>query len=383
MRSLLLLVLLLAPLWSIGAEAPLIRVRIFKSLPKVMVSGTDLLREVHRTGDLKVHSGKRAVRFNCERFGKTDGRRRPTLLASVTSPTGFVTVNGERYRGSVFLTTSSEGAKGCDVVNETAMEYYIGGLLAKEMNASWPLNALKAQAIAARTYAFHKMQNRKKRGGSHYDLESSERHQVGGSLDDITRKTDRAARETGGYVLEGPGFRLTPAFYHAKCGGHTFIPKHVWEYPVAGYSSVRCGGCKGRGKPSHWKRRISKERWDSFFSWLWKKKLIEGRPSSLSQVMQVAPDRPSRYLLRVYMGEQVFSLKKSLLRRYFGRVQVPSNYFRAYWDTNKKQVILSGDGRGHGVGLCQIGALGLAEQGWEYERILGHYFPSHRLAKVY
>ena len=380
----LLLMIFCSQVW--GRE-PSIRVRISKSLSEVVVSGMDLSRTVHRSGELRTHEGEKAIRFDCGRLKKTAAKIRPDLLASVSSPTGFVTVNKERYRGSILLTISSEGGKGCDVINKTTMEYYIGGLLAKEMNASWPLEALKSQAIAARTYAFYMMRSRRvdreKGVPLHYDLESSERHQVGGSLDDITRRTDRAARATGGYVLEGPDFVLTPAFYHAKCGGQTFSPRHIWEYPVSGYSSVVCGGCKGRGGRSQWDHRIGRERWKGFVAWLWKKKLIRGERSLLSETVQLAPDKPSRYTLRLYMGERAFILKKSLLRRYFGRVKVPSNYFRARWDERSKEVVLSGDGLGHGVGLCQIGALGLADRGWSFRQILGHYFPSHRVTKIY
>ena len=371
---------------ALGRE-PSIRVRIFKSLEKVVVSGIDLTRNVHRSGDIRVHPGQKAILFNCSEAKKIGKRQQPILLASVSSPGGFVTVNRERYRGSLFLTTSSEGGGGCDVINKTVMEYYIGGLLAKEMNASWPLEALKSQAVAARTYALHMMRSRrverKKGFPVHYDIESSERHQVGGSWDDITRRTDRAARETAGYVLKGPDLRLTPAFYHAKCGGQTRTPEHVWGNPVAGYSSVICGGCEGRGGKSRWKKRIPRQRWNRFLHWLRRKNFLRGEKEILGRGMQMAPDKISRHSLRVYMGEEVFFIKKSLLRRYFGRVTVPSNHFRAWWDSKRRVVILSGDGLGHGVGLCQVGTLGWANRGKNFAQILSHYFPAHQLRKVY
>ena len=369
------------------AETPIIRVRILKSLSQVMVSGVDLSRRLHHNGSLKTHFGEKSIRFDCDRFVKTVRRKKPILLASVTSPTGFVTVNNMRYRGSLLLSTSSEGGGGCDVINKTTMEYYIGGLLAKEMNASWHLEALKSQAVAARTYAFYMMRSkaaqRQKGFKVFYDLESSERHQVGGSWDDITRRTDRASRETGGYVLEGPGARLSPIFYHAKCGGHTFLPEQVWKYNVAGYNRVVCGGCHNKGGSTRWKDRIGKKNWQGFLAWLWKKKIFRSKRPSLSETIRVADDSYSRHSLRVYVGEQVFSIKKSLLRRYFGRNEIPSNYFQAAWDEKRKHLVLSGDGHGHGVGLCQVGALGWANKGWKFEQILNHYFPSHRLVKIY
>ena len=186
--------------------------------------------------------------------------------------------------------------------------------------------------------------------------------------------------------MEGPGNRLTPAFYHAKCGGQTFAPRHIWEYPVPGYGRVACGGCNGRGGDSRWKHRIGRDRWERFLSWLHRKKIIGSKrilSSRSSGIVQMAPDKASRHTLRVYVGEDVFLVKKSLFRRYFGRARIPSNYFRARWDAGKKEVVLSGDGLGHGVGLCQIGALGLAGKKWTFKKILSHYFPSHRLTKIY
>ena len=387
MRTLLLLTILFVPWGTLRGEGPSVRVRIFKSLHEVVVSGLDLSRTLHESGDLKIHQGEKSLRFDCGQLKKTGKPMKPIFLASVVSPTGFITVNGKRYRGSILLSSSSEGGAGCDVINKTSMEFYIGGLLAKEMNASWPLEALKSQAVAARTYAFYMMRSRgaeRQKGFKvHYDLESSERHQVGGSLDDITPRTDRAARETQGYVLEGPGARLSPIFYHAKCGGHTLLPEHVWKYPVPGYSRVLCNGCHGRGGGTEWKIRIVRKRWERFLVWLWKKKHIVGGKSILSREVRVASDKRSRPALRVYMGEQAFSIKKSLLRKYFGRVQVASNYFQLVWNQESGEADLSGDGRGHGVGLCQIGALGHTDKGWSFEQILSHYFPAHRLTKIY
>ena len=364
---------------------PTVRVRILKSLPEVLVRGTDLSR-IQEDGKVKTHKGERTIRFDCNGVDVPAGGK-PVLLASVSSPTGFVTVNKKRYQGSVLLSTSSEKRKGCDVINKTTMEYYIGGLLAKEMNASWSLEALKSQAIAARTYAFYMMRSRRadrqKGFRLHYDLESSERHQVGGSLNDITLRTDRAARETGGYILEGPGSLLNPIFYHAKCGGHTFLPEQVWEYPVFGYTRVLCNGCTGRGGETRWEHRIDGKRWEKFMAWLSRKKVIGGGASLLSEEVRVATDDPTRHALRVYLGERVFSVKKSLFRQYFGRVKVPSHYFQLDWNKKSREAVLSGDGRGHGVGLCQIGALDQAEKGWSFEQILSHYFPFYQLTKIY
>ena len=77
----------------------------------------------------------------------------------------------------------------------------------------------------------------------------------------------------------------------------------------------------------------------------------------------------------------MLAFNKSLLRRYFGRVIFPSNHYEI--DMKWGKLVVKGQGNGHGVGLCQVGALGLAKRGWAYKQILAHYFPKHELRKIY
>ena len=76
-------------------------------------------------------------------------------------------------------------------------------------------------------------------------------------------------------------------------------------------------------------------------------------------------------------------IKKPLFRRYFGRFVFPSNNFEMNWDNKKNSFVVSGSGLGHGVGMCQLGALDMAKKGWSYRKILTHYFPGHKLEKAY
>jgi len=81
------------------------------------------------------------------------------------------------------------------------------------------------------------------------------------------------------------------------------------------------------------------------------------------------------------LGERVYVIDKILLRRFFKRLYVPSNHFRVKRDRNS--IILKGRGLGHGVGMSQIGAKRLAEKNLTYKQILAHYYPGHKLVKVY
>ena len=95
----------------------------------------------------------------------------------------------------------------------------------------------------------------------------------------------------------------------------------------------------------------------------------------------LAPDRFENSKFRIYIGEQVYILEKTLLRKFFGRFEVPSNNFVLERRDGKTQ--LYGKGNGHGVGMCQLGALSMAKQGKRYSEILSHYYPQHRLRLIY
>ena len=85
--------------------------------------------------------------------------------------------------------------------------------------------------------------------------------------------------------------------------------------------------------------------------------------------------------MKIYYGSIPFEVSKNLFRKLFGRFKFSSNLFevKAY----SSGLMISGKGLGHGVGLCQIGALGLAKEGMSYEKILNHYYPNLKLVSLY
>jgi stage II sporulation protein D len=183
-----------------SAEMPTVSVRIGKSLRNILVSGLDLKRHLFFNNDTHRYSGKKTVMFNCQTMSSLNPERnKPILLATLESSTGLLSFEKEKFQGQFKVITSKRGDS-CDIINEIPMESYISSLLTKEMNGAWPIEALKAQAVAARTYAIHKMRTQqvtKELGNeAFYDLESSEKHQVGGNFFDATDSTNRASTET-------------------------------------------------------------------------------------------------------------------------------------------------------------------------------------------
>ena len=356
--------------------APRVRVLVGKSLRGVTVTGTDMSHVAHGSGGRRDYGGRRELRFDCSAMGAAGGAAPgPVLLASLASPTGLLGVGGLKYRGEIHVAASGPG-RTCDVINELEMEHYVGVVLPKEMHSAWPLEALKAQAVAARTYALHKTA-----GGGVFDIENSERHQVSGHFFDATESTRRAAFETRGQVLLTRDGRLTPAFFHAKCGGSTRRPDEVWDNPVAGYRGVPCPFCRDHGERA-WTRSVPRGDLARVIAWASRGgRLPPIGADPAKAAVRVEPDDPARSVLRLRVGGRPVAVKKSWFAKGLGRDAVPSNTFRARWRDGA--LVLEGAGRGHGVGMCQLGSLDLAARGWGHRRILAHYFPGHRLVRLY
>ncbi len=365
---------------------PKIRVQVMSRQKEVVVSGMDLNRKMLISGKERSYNGRMGIKFNCRNLSKKLKKGYQSVpQAKISSKTGLITLKRSKFRGDLTILAAAN-RKSCDVVNEIPLESYISSLLAKEMNGSWPVEALKAQAVAARTYAIHKIESgqvSKDLGyEAFYDLESSEKHQVGGTFFDITPNTKKAAIGTHGEVLVLKNGKLTPTFFHAQCGGRTIKPSDVWENEVLGYHSKICPYCK-ISKKRKWERTISKQRFRDFLKWI-----IERSPGSdliglnAKNRIMLAPDAKDKLKLRIYLGEAVLVVGKVMLRKFFGRTTILSNRFRAQILNNGK-IKINGKGHGHGVGMCQLGALYLAKQGWNYRKILAYYFPGHQIKKVY
>lgn len=343
------------------------KVLIAKSLSEVNVQGTDLKKTLHFNNKSQQYEGRKNLKFRCQSAQLKSSQ----LLASVSSPTGLVSWGKGKFQGELQLVSDPESTD-CHLINKIPMESYIATLLSKEMNGTWPVEALKAQAVAARTYAYQRMNSE-----AVYHLESSEKDQVSGTFLDITEKTLIAAKGTEGEILVGPSGKITPAFFHSKCGGKTYRPDQVWGGVEEGYQQVECTFCQNTGKRP-WKHELGKDKLTSMLE-----RVLDRYYSDklADREVKVLKDSPEKSELRFYSGSKLHVVKKAYLRHLFGRELLPSNNFTL--KENTKGFHIQGEGYGHGVGMCQLGALELAKRGYTYKEILGHYFPQHKLKKIY
>ncbi len=368
--------LLIVLLTNAHASVPSLKVLIAKSLNNVVVEGMDLRKVVHQQRQTQQYTGRKSISFNCrpQLNKKLSSFNGSLLIASLSSPTGLISWGKQKYQGELQLLADSKTER-CDLVNSISLEAYITTLLAKEMNGTWPVEALKAQAVAARTYAFDRL--RKSNGGKLYDLESSEKDQVSGSFFDATEKTLRASKETEGEILIGPSGKIAPAFFHSKCGGRTLRPDQVWGGVEEGYRSVNCTFCQKTGMKD-WNAKLQNKKLVNMVDLVLKKYYSD---SIVDSSIKIMPDSLHNSELRLYAGDRLHIIKKSYLRNLAGRGILPSNNF--IMSTKDDQIHVEGQGYGHGVGLCQLGALELAKRGYDYRQILSFYFPRHKIKIAY
>jgi stage II sporulation protein D len=359
---------------SAFAAVPSVKVLIGKSLKNVVVEVMDLRKRIHGLRRSEQLNGRRSLNFNCRSPRKSFAKSAQMLVASLSSPTGLISWGKNKYQGEFHL-LSNPASDSCDLVNSIPLEAYITTLLAKEMHGQWPVEALKAQAVAARTYAFERLQRTGNK--SVYHLESSEKDQVSGTFFDVTDHTIKAARETQGEVLVGPSGRVIPAFFHSKCGGKTLRPDQVWGGVEEGYRSVTCTFC-GRTGMKDWNGRIVNKKLVSMVDEVLRKYYSDQIGGIDIRLM---PDSLANSEVRLYAGDKLHIVKKSYLRNMVGREVLPSNNF--VMNQRGDSITVQGQGYGHGVGLCQLGALELAKRGYDYRQILAFYFPRHKIKAAY
>jgi len=260
------------------------------------------------------------------------------------------------------------------IINHLPMEEYLAGLLGSEVYPSWPIEALKAQAVAARTYALHHA-DAKKRSGTRadYDVTATVLSQVYEGTHKEGFRTHAACRETNGMALLKSG-RTFSAYYHSCCGGLTEHAHNVWV-GENGPKQITDKFCKRSPKMSwSWNTSIK-----NFISNLRSNGVSIGKILGVSTELQ--SDSPRIEFLSVIDGDSTKKIKATELRRIFGYSNIKSTWFDV--DIKGASIRFAGRGYGHGVGMCQWGAKGMADAGFTYEQILKFYYPEAGLARVY
>jgi len=338
-----------------------IRVAVLKNAATVSVDGDGIIaiREngapVALTPPILIKPGKNAVLVDGTAY------RRLSFSGSAA-----VVINGKPYRG---VAEASSGEKGVLVVNELPLEEYLVGLINCEISSAWPIEAVKAQAVIARTYAL----NRKKaRSRSFYHLESSVIDQVYDGCEIEDNRARRGVSDTAGEVVAYQG-AIIEAFYHSNCGGRTEASENVWGKRLPYLGGVDCIYCL-MSPSTAWELKIALTELET---------RLKAAGHKLSAVTDIRPGvRNSRGRLKhvvIVSSRGELSLTGDQFRKAIGYNVIRSTNFTVKVENGEAG--FSGLGNGHGVGLCQWGSKQRALDGFGYAEILSYYYPGTTLVK--
>jgi stage II sporulation protein D len=273
---------------------------------------------------------------------------------------GITVLNGKPFYGRLIIT---DGEDGPVAINELMLEKYVQGVVASEMGEDWPLEALKAQAVLSRTYAFQKKIANKNKP---YHLTASTFHQVY-AINSPGPVIESAVKETEGRILTFKGNPIV-AFYHSTTGGKTELPEEVWQTKFPYYATSRA--CEDTMSP--------------YFTWYREFYLKDiGSALGMSDIKGItlhsytATGRVKA--VKVLTNGKSYVVLAKHLREKLGFKELPSTNFTM--DQQEDQLIFQGQGYGHGVGLSQYGARQMAIDGKTYKEILSYFYPGTTLEK--
>lgn len=300
---------------------------------------------------------------------------RPGPLRVAPKKPGTLVVDGVAYRGDLVADALPGGR--LVVLNRVNLEEYTAGVLGCEMPVAYPDAALRAQAVASRTYGLHAVRSRAREPWDVMDDQSSQVYQGLLKEDDRTR---RATIDTLGVVLTY-GERVLKTYFHSTCGGETTSAAWVFgDAEVPPLAGGPCGFCES-SKYYRWRHEVAREE-------LRERLAKEGPPLAVAgaQVtrVEVRERGPGGYAGRVDVVHPggLLAVQATKLRWVLGTSAVRSTRFEIE-EAAGGRIAFVGRGWGHGVGMCQVGAGGMARAGHDTAAILRRYYPAAELRRIY
>ena len=274
-------------------------------------------------------------------------------------------INSKRYPGEINIIFRDNRIL---VINNLGIEKYLNSVVGSEMPHKWHLEALKAQAIASRTYALKKM------GSGLYDIDSTQNNQVYNGLESSTFKTKRAVRETRSLVITYKN-KLINALFHSSSGGMTENSEEVWSDPYPYLVTVK--DFDQKNPKIRWNKEVSKSELKEIFP-------IIGGIQQIKVLNITETGRIKNLKISGIYGEKVITGKE-----FRSKLGLKSTLFRPAISNNSHDVkdlnnqinmqsypylIISGLGAGHGVGMSQWGARYMANKGYKANQILKYFY---------
>lgn len=288
----------------------------------------------------KNHSGFRKITW------KTENRGEFKAQPAAHKPSNRI------YKGDI-LAFSIDGH--LQLVNRIDIEDYVAGVIEAESGAGSELEYYKVQAVISRTYALN---NRTRHLDSNYEICDGTHCQVYHGKPRKEPLAEEAAKATEDIVIVDHEINLITAAFHSNCGGHTVNAEVAWSKPVP-YLIGRCDTFCVSMPHSHWEKRLPAEKWNSYI----KQKRGSGDLASLSDGGILGECNP------MYCHDSTLQIPRRAMRT---DLKLRSTQFDI--EHTSGEVIFKGRGFGHGVGLCQEGAMRMSKLGYSYKDIIHFYY---------
>lgn len=398
------------PVSNAWRTASTVRIGLKVGAPELLLAGSSDWKLVTSAGDeVASASAGGMLRLTREGSGPIEITRRAgsepivrveetdTLLL-VAENRGYMGWSGRWYRGTFRIHATSVGDGGLTLVNELPLEDYLRGVLPEEIGTppETDFEAVKAQAVAARSYTLSYLGRRADLG---FDLWATVEDQVYGGTARENAQSNRAVEATRGEILLAEDAPIR-ALYSSACGGRTSNVEDVWPWPWTSYlRSVRDAEDRRlQGYCSLSSNYRWREEWsvDGFVATLRKYAPAEGASTNAleGQLLDVRVASRSRsgrvaeLVVETTGGACVLHGDRTrwALRRPGGEAILRSSFFKIgilrAADGAPLKVVASGGGNGHGIGMCQWGAMGMARAGIGYREILRHYYKSAKITHL-
>ncbi len=322
----------------------------------------------------------------------------PITVANVD--VGFWDTNKQRiaYNGDLEVTVTPEGK--LELLEHLTVEEYLQGVLPSEMPSAWPIEALKAQAVAARSEVLVNLST--KHTLELFDFCSTEHCRAYRGLELCAPETNDALHQTQGEILVHDN-RIAQALFSANCGGWTENNDTVWFGPengaLRGRPDLLSPLASPFGRPGKIQRWLTHPpeaycdgdsdsfRWTRTYSEGELKALIEKehRIGSIQRIELGERGVSGRFKwIRIHNTKETVFIKKELpIRQALGGLPSAMFDLTVSGSAPNRIFTIHGAGRGHGVGLCQHGANGMAKRGHNHHEILQHYFSDITIERIH
>lgn len=369
-----------------------IRVGLLQEKDSVVISAEDnfVIKDIDNDKNYKFNKSENVTVRQSDRkvYINKKGKETTTLIVAVKNNAPVV-VNNKHYRGALIIQPHKAGLT---VINRLSMEDYLRGVIAEEMPYDWPTEALKAQAVAARTFALYDKKDHKhaKEG---FDVCSTTDCQVYEGISAETSSTDRAVKATRGQILTYMNEPICSVF-HAASGGFTENSEDVWNVTVPYLRSVDDGTEQSPYK--QWSTQISIKDLSDTIAKQYKNigTIKEIDVSNFPQTVK----KNSRPKIVKFTGSnnKTVELTGTQIRNMLGlksnnfsltliqdSKKIADNKKLKITKADKTMLQINGKGLGHRLGMSQWGAKSLADKGENYREILQHYYTDVKLKSIY